>query len=46
MKRTALQSRILPDDVAKLALWPCSLRRTTDSRMITNQQFVIDGGRI
>ena len=42
MKQTALKSRILPEDVANLALFLAA----DDSRMITNQQFVIDGGRI
>ena len=42
MQHTALKSRILPDDVANLALFLAA----DDSRMITNQQFVIDGGRI
>ena len=42
MQHTALKSRILPDDVANLALFLAA----DDSRMITSQQFVIDGGRI
>jgi len=42
MEQTALKSRILPCDVANLALFLAA----DDSRMITNQQFVIDGGRI
>jgi NAD(P)-dependent dehydrogenase (short-subunit alcohol dehydrogenase family) len=42
MDQTALKSRIQPDDVANLTLFLAS----NDSRMITNQQFVIDGGRI
>lgn len=42
MEQTALKSRILPSDVANLALFLAA----DDSRMITNQQFVIDGGRI
>jgi NAD(P)-dependent dehydrogenase (short-subunit alcohol dehydrogenase family) len=42
MNQTALKDRILPDDVAKLALFLAS----DDSRMITNQQFIIDGGRV
>lgn len=42
MDQTALKSRIEPGDVANLTLFLAS----NDSRMITNQQFVIDGGRI
>lgn len=42
MEQTALQSRILPRDVANLALFLAA----DDSRMITNQQFIIDGGHI
>ncbi len=42
MEQTALKSRILPSDVANLALFLAA----DDSRMITNQQFVIDGGHI
>lgn len=41
MKDTPLKRRILPDDVARLALFLAS----DDSAMITGQQFVIDGGR-
>jgi len=41
MKDTPLKRRILPDDVARLALFLGS----DDSAMITGQQFVIDGGR-
>lgn len=41
MRQTALTSRILPDDVARLALFLAS----DDARMITGQDHVIDGGR-
>jgi NAD(P)-dependent dehydrogenase (short-subunit alcohol dehydrogenase family) len=41
MRQVALQSRILPEDVAQLALFLAA----EDSRMITGQNFVIDGGR-
>jgi len=40
-KTLALPGRILPDDVAKLALFLAS----NDSAKITGQRFVIDGGR-
>lgn len=42
MEQTALKSRIMPSDVANLALFLAA----DDSRMITNQQFIIDGGHI
>ena len=42
MKDVALKRRILPEDVANLALFLAS----EDSSMITNQFFVIDGGRV
>ena len=42
MKSVALQRRIHPEDVGSLALFLAS----DDSSMITNQFFVIDGGRI
>lgn len=42
MELVALKERILPDDVANLAMFLAA----DDSRMITNQQFVIDAGRI
>ena len=42
MEGTPLKSRILPDDVANLALF----LGAEDSRMITSQEFVIDGGHI
>jgi NAD(P)-dependent dehydrogenase (short-subunit alcohol dehydrogenase family) len=41
MKDTPLKRRILPDDVARLALFLGS----DESAMITGQSFVIDGGR-
>ncbi len=41
MKQTALQGRIEPADVARLALFLAS----DDARMITGQNHVIDGGR-
>lgn len=41
MKDTPLKRRILPEDVARLALFLAS----DDSAVITGQSFVIDGGR-
>ncbi len=41
MKLVALPDRIMPDDVARLALFLAA----DDSRMITGQNLVIDGGR-
>jgi NAD(P)-dependent dehydrogenase (short-subunit alcohol dehydrogenase family) len=41
MAQTALKDRILPNDVARLALFLAS----DDARMITGQSYVIDGGR-
>ncbi len=41
MKQVALKRRILPADVARLALFLCA----DDSAMITGQNFVIDAGR-
>lgn len=42
MKLVALKKRILPEDVARLALFLAS----DDSAMITNQFMTIDGGRV
>ncbi|WP_296819921.1 SDR family oxidoreductase [Brevundimonas sp.] len=41
MEQVALKERILPEDVARL----CLFLSADDSRMITGQNFVIDGGR-
>ncbi|MEM1262040.1 MAG: SDR family oxidoreductase [Pseudomonadota bacterium] len=41
MEQVALQRRIQPEDVAKLALFLAS----DDSALITGQEFIIDGGR-
>ena len=41
MQQVALQSRLMPQDVANLALFLAS----DDSNMISGQSFVIDGGR-
>ena len=42
MEQVALKQRILPEDVANLALFLAA----DDSRMITGQAMVIDGGRV
>jgi NAD(P)-dependent dehydrogenase (short-subunit alcohol dehydrogenase family) len=42
MKQVALQRRIEPHDIARLALFLAA----DDSRMITGQNLVIDGGRV
>jgi D-xylose 1-dehydrogenase len=42
MQQVALKQRILPEDVANLALFLAS----DDARMITGQAMVIDGGRV
>lgn len=42
MEQVALKQRILPEDVANLALFLAA----DDSRMITGQALVIDGGRV
>ncbi|ANY19362.1 3-alpha-(or 20-beta)-hydroxysteroid dehydrogenase [Tsuneonella dongtanensis] len=42
MEHVCLKQRIEPRDAANLALFLAA----DDSRMITNQQFVIDGGRV
>jgi len=41
MKLTALKDRIMPEDIARMALFLAS----DDSRMITGQNLVVDGGR-
>ena len=42
MEQVCIKKRIMPADVAKLALFLAS----ADAALITSQQFVIDGGRI
>lgn len=42
MEQVCLNERIMPEDAANLALFLAA----DDSRMITNQSFVIDGGRV
>jgi NAD(P)-dependent dehydrogenase (short-subunit alcohol dehydrogenase family) len=39
-QRQCLKSKVMPDDVARMALWLAS----SDSRMCTAQSFVVDGG--
>ena len=41
MQQVALQTRLMPEDVANLALFLAA----TDSKMITGQSFIIDAGR-
>jgi len=41
MKQVALKTRILPEDIARTALFLAA----DDSRMITGQNIVVDGGR-
>ena len=41
MQQVALQKRLMPEDVANLALFLAA----TDSKMITGQSFIIDAGR-
>jgi len=41
MNQVALPKRLLPEDVARLALFLAA----SDSAMITGQAFTIDGGR-
>ena len=41
MRQVALQTRLMPEDVANLALFLAA----TDSKMITGQSFIIDAGR-
>jgi NAD(P)-dependent dehydrogenase (short-subunit alcohol dehydrogenase family) len=41
MKQVALKERIMPEDIARVALFLAS----DDSRMITGQNVVVDGGR-
>jgi len=42
MDQVCLKERILPEDVARLALFLAS----DDARMITAQKFIVDGGRL
>ena len=42
MKQVALKKRILPEDIAKAALFLAS----DDSSMMTNQHIIVDGGRV
>ena len=42
LKQVAIPDRILPTDVASLALFLAA----DDSKMITGQQFIIDAGRV
>lgn len=42
MAQVCLKQRLLPEDVARLVLFLAA----DDSRLITSQQFVIDGGRL
>lgn len=42
LDQVCLKERILPEDVARLALFLAS----SDARMITAQKFVVDGGRL
>jgi NAD(P)-dependent dehydrogenase (short-subunit alcohol dehydrogenase family) len=41
MEQVALQERLLPEDVANLALFLAA----TESKMITGQSFTVDAGR-
>jgi NAD(P)-dependent dehydrogenase (short-subunit alcohol dehydrogenase family) len=41
MEQVSLKQRLLPEEVANLALFLAA----DDSRMITGQSFTIDGGR-
>ena len=42
MKQVALKKRIMPEDIAKAALFLAA----DDSSMMTNQQIIVDGGRV
>jgi NAD(P)-dependent dehydrogenase (short-subunit alcohol dehydrogenase family) len=42
IKETALPDRLYPDDIARLALFLAS----DDARMITGQDFIVDGGHV
>lgn len=41
MQAQCLKARVMPDDVARLALWLAA----DDSRMCTAQRWIVDGGR-
>jgi len=40
LKKQCLKEFLLPPDIARMALWLCA----DDSRMVTSQTFVVDGG--
>jgi NAD(P)-dependent dehydrogenase (short-subunit alcohol dehydrogenase family) len=42
MERQCLKARVMPPDVARLVLWLAA----DDSRMVTAQHFVVDGGGV
>jgi NAD(P)-dependent dehydrogenase (short-subunit alcohol dehydrogenase family) len=39
-ERQCLKEKLMPEDIARVALWLAS----DDSRLVTNQEFIIDGG--